>query len=550
MKAGKIVFLICIFVAFFLSANSAALAQCTCIAVGKKASADGSCMITHNDDSDTGDVRLWIIPAADWPKGATKEIVIDSHSYGDFGKYPHGNFPYKEAYGQGWVAGQMPQAPHTYRHFHCRYSFMNEKGLAMGETTCKIEGTKHAEEVKEAMMEVEGSIDIWFCMDIALKRCAKAKEAVRVIGELVEKYKWYGGTEPGNGECIVITDGDEVWIMEIYGRDLWCAVKLADEHVFVSANRFRIRNVDFKDKENVMHSPNLISYAVEKDWYDPKGEEPFRPADIYGPKRSALSSSSREWRALDLISPSLELKYDDSNSPYSLYPFSVKPDKKLTVDDVFKITGDNYEGTRFDRTKGPGSGAFGNPIPKRVNGAYGINRRTTLYGQISQVKGWLPDPIKGVVWFGYGAQDSTYPTPLNPNMKELPKFYSTGSRYKDFDINSGWWVNTRVTHLAEYCYSEAIKDIGAFREPKLEMLYHTVPKLQALAAELYKTDPNAAMNILHHFYYNNAAAMHEEWKRLGDMLLAKYNANNPRDAVPEYPDWWKKLISSEHDSNK
>ena len=99
-------------------------------------------------------------------------------------------------------------------------------------------------------------------------------------------------------------------------------------------------------------------------------------------------------------------------------------------------------------------------------------------------------------------------------------------------------------------YSEAIKDIGAFREPKLEMLYHTVPKLQALAAELYKTDPNAAMNILHHFYYNNAAAMHEEWKRLGDMLLAKYNANNPRDAVPEYPDWWKKLISNEHDSNK
>jgi len=187
MKAGKIVPLICVVAAFFLPTNSACFAQCTCIAVGKKASADGSCMITHNDDSDTGDVRLWIIPAADWPKGATKEIVIDSHSYGDFGKYPHGNFPHKEAYGEGKVYGEMPRVPHTYRYFHCRYSFMNEKGLAIGESTCKIKGTKHAEEVKKAMMEVKGSIDAWFSIDIAMQRCSKAKEAVRVIGELVEK---------------------------------------------------------------------------------------------------------------------------------------------------------------------------------------------------------------------------------------------------------------------------------------------------------------------------------------------------------------------------
>jgi len=530
---------------FLIVSSSLAYEGCTCVAVAKDASIDGSTMITHNDDSGVGDVRLWIIPAADWPEGSTKEIIVDGHSYGDFGRWPFANFPAKELYGTGFVVGEMPQVPHTYRYFHSRYSFANEKGVVMGETTCTPRGTEYADEIRKVMGEVEGKIDMWFCMDIALQRSATAREAVQVMGDLIEEYLWYGGMSPGSGECAVITDGNEVWIQEFYGLDLWCAVKLPDDQVFVSANRHRIRDVDFDDEENVMYAPNLIDFAVERGWYDPDSGEPFRPADIYGPKIST-GSNAREWRVLSILAPSLNLQYDDTESPYSLYPFSVKPDKKVSVDDIFKITGDTFKGTKFDLTKGPGSGPYGDPIPSRPGGARSVNTKSTLYGQVSQVKGWLPEPIKAVTWLGHSAMDTSYLTPLNPNMEELPKCYTTGSRYEDYDRDSAWWISTRVMHLAEYCYSEAIKDIYAFREPKMEMLYHTVPLLQEHCAEIYKVDREKALSILHNFYYNSALAMHEEWKRLGDILQGKYFINNPKKAVPSYPDWWKELIQDEY----
>jgi dipeptidase len=135
-------------------------------------------------------------------------------------------------------------------------------------------------------------------------------------------------------------------------------------------------------------------------------------------------------------------------------------------------------------------------------------------------------------------------------MIELPKFYRTGSRYEDYDRDSGWWINTRVMHLAEYCYSEAIKDIYDFREPKMEMTYHIVPLLLEHCAEIYKVDREKALNILSNFYYNNAVAMHEEWKKLGDILQGKYFVNNPKKAVPSYPNWWNELISTEQSVQK
>ena len=547
MKLRKILLVSSIVLVFLFLVVSSSLAYegCTCVAVGKDASIDGSTMITHNDDSGVGDVRLWIIPAADWPEGSTKEILVDSHSYGDFGRWPFANFPAKELYGTAFVVGEMPQVSHTYRYFHSRYSFANEKGVVMGETTCTPGGTEYADGIRKVMGEVEGKIDMWFCMDIGLQRAATAREAVQVMGDLVEEYLWYGGMSPGSGECAVITDGNEVWIQEFYGQDLWCAVKLPDDQVFVSANRHRIRDVDFDDEENVMYAPNLINFAVERGWYDPNAGEPFRPADVYGPKISK-SSNAREWRGLSLLAPSLNLQYDDTESPYSLYPFSVKPDKKVSVEDIFKITGDTFKGTKFDLTKGPGSGPYGDPIPSRPGGARSINTKSTLYGQVSQVKGWLPEPIKAVTWLGHSAMDTSYLTPLNPNMEELPKCYITGSRYEDYDRDSAWWISTRVMHLAEYCYSEAIKDIYAFREPKMEMLYHTVPLLQEHCAEIYKVNREKALSILHNFYYNSALAMHEEWKRLGDILQGKYFINNPKKAVPSYPDWWKELIHDEY----
>jgi dipeptidase len=354
-----------------------------------------------------------------------------------------------------------------------------------------------------------------------------------------------------------ITDGNEVWIAEFYGLDIWVAFKLPDDHVFVSANRARINYVDFEDNENFMYSPNLVSFAIEQGWYDPDSGEPFKPNEIYCPSKSVYSSR-REWRALDLMAPSLGL------SPHAdpdTYPLSVEPDNKLSVHDIFKIKGDYYEGTKFSLTVGPdevplydtqlAGGPWGDPI--RGSGferSIGIHR--TCYVHIGQVKGWLPDPIKGISWYGYGHPASTYLTPLWPIMKELPEFYPTGSRAETFRRDSGWWINTYTQRMAELRWNSAIQTIREFRDPVMADIYMEAAAVQEKAAKifdkhkkLYKKHgkvPRKVVKLISDFAYETAVDWHEDWKYLGDHLLTQHWAVQATRAS-RFPEWWLDLIN-------
>lgn len=493
-----------------VSANS----ECTTVSVGKDVSVDGSTIISYNSDCGGCPFHAEIIPAADWQEGDKRAIMH-----------------------RGKVQDEMPQVSHTYQYLRSCLPVMNEKGVAVGETTCPIDtNTDYGKEVKEVMRSSEGSVDYQYIFEVVLERASTAREAVEILGEIIETYKW----APIHAECINFADGDEVWIMEVYGHDLWCAFKLADDEVFVSANAARIRDIDLDDEENVLHSPNIVSFAVEQGWYDPDSGQPFRPADIYAPSRRVYSLR-RVWRALDLIAPSLNL------SPHDLeYPQTVVPDEKISVHDVFKIMGDYYQGTEFDLTKGPAAGPWGNPIrySNKGDGTWerSINMHRTNYFHISQIKGWLPDALKGVAWFGYGAPDSSYIAPLSGSMETLPAFYKIGSRWEDFRRDSGWWVNIYVQQMVELRYNEAIEDLYQFRDPKLEMLYQVIPEVQEKAAEIYPSDPDAANSLLHNFYYQNALALHESWKNLGDKLLGKYAMGYRNFKTVPYPEWWNELI--------
>ncbi|MDY6821308.1 MAG: C69 family dipeptidase, partial [Deferribacterota bacterium] len=476
-----------IFIIFFITYSLKAQSfdetydSCTTISVGKEATQNGATIITHNDDSSVADFRLWIIPEADWPENARRDIVLYSHDYVDYGKNPP-VYPEVDPSGEpvARVVGSMPQVKHTYRYLHSRYSFMNEKGVAMGETTITIDTSNdYGKEVERVMIdESEGIIDCWFAQDIALERASSAKEAVEIIGDLLNKYQWH--KQPG--ECINITDGNEVWIMEIYGRDIWVAFKLPDNAVFVSANRARINEINLSDEENVLYSPNLISFAVRQGWYDEKSGEPFRPAAIYCPNNT-IYSTRREWRVFDLVAPSLNLSTHETE-----YPLYVIPDYPLTVSDIFKITGDYYEGTEYDLSAGLAGGPWGNPI--RGSGferAIGIHR--TCYVQISEVKDWLPDPIKGISWFGYGHPATTYLTPLWAKMQKLPDFYQTGSRYEPFNPNSGWWINIYVQTIANLSWENVLNDIREFRDPLMTAQFIETEEIQNRAATIYKESP-------------------------------------------------------------
>lgn len=501
------------------------LDACTILGIGKRAMADGSTVITHNDDSTVANFPLRIVPAQDWPDGATRKIVANAHTLEG-----------------GNVLGSMPQVRHTYRHLSSRYSFMNEKGVAIAESTFSIDTTtEYGKKVRDVMWtKGDGLVDCWMAQDVALERAASSREAVQIMGRLVEEFGFLTETG-GGGETMTVTDGNETWVAEFYGRDIWAAVRIPDDHVFVAANRARIGEINLADTANVMASPKLVSFAVEQGWFDPKAGKPFVVHEIYAPD-DPVTSSRREWRVFDLVAPSLRLPPN-----LARYPFSVKPDRPLTLEDIRKIQADYYEGTPYDMTKGPAAGPWGDPYRYVNRGAKGafersINVQRTYYLHIGQVNASLPEPLRGTSWFGYGGPATSYITPLWAIMKELPAALGRGDRYGPFDRESAFWTSIYVQQMAELHFNEAIKHIQAAREPRLQMLYEVTPKVLDTAARLYGKDPEAAINLLTQFGYVNTVAWQRDWLALGDTLLAKYAMGMVDGHPVGYPQWWNEII--------
>jgi dipeptidase len=522
---------------------------CTILGVGNKAMADGSTVITHNDDSTVADFRLWKIPAADWPEGARRDIVLDGHDYIDYGNFPKSVEYQKNRTGYAMVVGQIPQVAHTYSYFHSRYSFMNEKGVAISESTGGVDRSlPNGPALIKYYSDNEGIIDCWMAQDIALERASSAREAVLIMGALIEEYGW--SNVGGGPESMTIGDGKDVWLFEAYGADLWVAIRIPDNAFTVTANRLVIMEVDPDDHANVLYAKNLFRTAVEQGWVSPSlPKNQWKLAEIYSPNNS-LYATRREWRALTLVAPKFmaENGYDSHQLRYPVY---VVPEKPLTLQDIWNIKADYYQGTEYDLTVGPAAGPWGDPIryanssstERTATWERSINMHRTCYLHIGQTKAWLPDPIKGISWYGYGAPDTAYLVPLWPAMESLPLFYKTGNRFEDFRRDSGWWVSSYVQQMAELRYSSAIKDIRAFRQPKMDMLYIVTPQVQEIAAQMYRSgNDKGALALIHNYAYQNAVAMFNEWLKLGDWLLGNYALGYNNFKTTPYPQWWNDLV--------
>ncbi len=514
-----------------LLASCASAFACTIVMVGKDATTDGSTITTHNDDSSSADFRLWVIPSMEGGEGKTRDIVIDSHNYGDYGKYPE-----VKDYGNGMLAATMDQPEDTNAYFHSRYSFINDKGVAMGESTFNIDtNTEYGKKVYDLIYgSNDGLIDCWNAQDIALERASTAREAVEIMGALTEEYDW---RDPG--ETMNVVDGNEAWIAEFYGRKLWCAVRIPSDAFFVAANRARIDDFKFDDPENYICSANFKSFAIENGLWE-EGSEKFSPAEIYAPNDAAYSTR-REWRALDLVAPSLGLDPEAKR-----FPLWVIPEKKLSVQDVFEIKGDYYQGTDYDVSLAPEAGPFGNVLEfNHIERT--INLFRTCYVMIANVKADLPDEMKCLVWYGYGAPDSTYLTPLWPSMTRIPELYTIGNRYEEFNRDSGWWTNSYVQQIATMNYMSAIQEIHAARKDKMDLQYEIVPKLQEAGAKLIAEGKvDEAKELITAYAFSNAVEWHEDWLELGDDLMGTYmwTRKDMGGKGATWPDYWKDLMKS------
>ena len=523
MKACHVLVAVCAGLAA-VSANRKAMA-CTNLLVTKGASADGSVMITYTCDGEFHP-RLQYLPAADYQPDEWLELTDWS----------------------GKSIGRVRQVPHTY----AVVGLMNEHQLAIGETT--FDGRAELE-------NPDGLLHYWTLMRLALQRAKTAREAIKVVTDLVAEYGYRD-----TGESISIADPNEAWILEMIGPGkggkgaVWVAVRVPDGEVSCHANKARIGEIRPNDPDNCVYSENVVALAIEKGYYDPKSGVPFRFCEAYCPAtpKNQRYADARVWSLLRRAAPSLNLSADYHRAVPGAnpYPFSVKPDKKLSVADVFALMRDHYEGTDIDMTKGLDAGPFGapnraRPVQWKVDGVeYAwerpISTVQTGFSFVSQSRGWLPDAVGGVYWYGL---DDTYFScyvPLYCSITALPESFTVGALNK-FSWDSAWWVFNFVGNYANLRYADMKPAIQAVQK-KLEGQFLALqPAIEKTAIELAQSDPELLRQYLTDYSISHAEMVVKRYRELGEYLITTYNDGYVQDdkgrpQEPGYPASWLREV--------
>ena len=492
--------------------------NCTVVMVGKAASADGSVFATHAADCGVCDWTFHHVPPADHQPGEMRPVYnipqIQTWPPAEGGKW---EMVKKDPSGL-----ELPQPAHTYGYIHGVFGYMNDQQVAMGESTIgnvrKLANPTPAPKFNITMLTL-----------LAMERAKTAREAIKLMGALAEKYG-YGYLD--SGEMLAVADATEVWVFEIMpvgplwkpesGKPgaVWAAQRVPDDQVAVCPNESRIGPIDPSRPDFFMASSNYMSCAIEQKLYDPKNGQPFSWKRAYSPSEGSAAQSGRRarmWRFHNLVAPSLGLKPDLANMDY---PFSVKPDQKLSVSDVMAITRDKSQGTDFDPVRGIRGGPFANP--NIFKGTRLISVSAAEYTTITQTRSWLPSPVGGIVWLAFGAQDTSCYIPLYAGITFLPPSFSAGDHW-EFNRDSARWAFDYVDFHTQAVYSEAIKDVQEAQARHEQAIISRLPEVDKEAAALFKKSPGEAAGFLTGFCLANAEEVVKAWWKLGDDLLVKYN---------------------------
>ena len=494
---------------------------CTSITLGKLATADGSVITSHTDDSHR--TRSWIdiVPPQKHKKGDVvpmfKRVQNDSLAM--------------PAYAHVRV-GEIPQVKNTNGYINTAYPSLNRKQLGIGEST--FGG-------REELQSDSGIIDCQRLCQLMLERTDNARDAIKMAGELLEEYGWND-----YGEALTIADKNEVWHFEVVGPGkgkvgaVWVAQRVPDDHVSVNVNASTIKEIDLKNKDYFIASENIFQVATDNGWYDPE-KETFRFCYAYAPEsRTSFASRRREWRVFDLLAPSLKLNPNSEN-----YPFSVKPDTLVTLEKLIEVFRDYYQGTPFDMRKNlTVSDEEGNTIMSplanphmpydanklhKINGGWGwlgertIARWYTMYATIIQLRDWLPDEIGGVEWLAMDNVASSVYVPVYGCVTDLPEEYKTPGRINGYTLKSAWWIFNRTGTLAAQRWGDMHKDVDAVWLPMQKEFIDDLKDTDQEALELYNKNPKEAVEFLNNYSNEKGSFVMDRCIELGDLLWTKYD---------------------------
>lgn len=476
---------------------------CTNFLVGKQATTDGSTFISYAADSYYLFGALYHYPAAVYPAGT----LLDVYEW-DTGK----------------PLGRIKQAAKTYNVI----GNINEHQLAIAETT--FGG-------REELVDTTGILDYGSLIYIALQRARTAREAIKVMTDLVTEYGYYS-----SGESFSIADPEEVWVLEMIGKGVgnkgavWVALRLPDDCVSAHANQARITTIPFHDKDNCMFSPDVITFAREKGYFS--GEDcQFSFSDVYNPlDYSGLRvCEARVWSFFKNVNPEMNdyITYVKGETQQRM-PLWIKPDRKLSVNDLKALMRDQYEGTEFDLTKGVGAGMFGSklrfsPLSFEVDSITYWHERPiatqqTGFSFVAQLRGWLPNAIGGILWFGMDDAASNVYVPVFCCTDRVPWcFDEKNGNLLQYSSTSAFWVFNRVSNFAYGKYLPMMSDIKK-KQQELEAGFEK--ELPRIEREAVKMNEAHARKYLTEYSVNAAEATTRAWEKLGEFLLVKFLDGN------------------------
>lgn len=505
--------------------------SCTCIMVGKDASTDGSVMTSHTCDAY---YRTWLefVPAQKFDKDTTHKVysgTMHTHT-----KWSKENVK---------VKGEIPEVKETFAYLNTAYPCLNEKQLAIGETT--ITG-------KKELVNEKGMFLIEELERVALQRCTTARQAITLIGQLIKDHGYADW-----GECITIADTKEVWQMEIFGEGkdniggVWAAQRIPDDHVGVAANLSRIGELKLKDKDHFMASENVKKVAKKMKLWD--GKKPFVFWKAFSDYEKSFTI--REYFVFNTVAPGLNLKFDAEE-----LPFSVKPEKKVDIRDVLEFFRATYDGTEWEmvknlkvdvKKKDENGNEYTDTIispsahpwmarekRKMLNGIKEdlvvrqrpIAVQYCAYSWITQLRDWLPDEVGGRLWFSFDVPRESPRIPIYAGNLNLPKSFDICGQ-DHFSRESALWAFRRANRLAMVKWGvgkEIIEPVVAEFENRA---FNEIDFIEKKAMELLKKDEENAKNgiktqlcqeFLTDYSNNFARSAIDKWWELGDELWVKF----------------------------
>lgn len=512
---------------------------CMDVMVGKGATVDGSVITSHTVDGwYDSTLCIRVIPGKKFSKGDMADVY-----YGLV----------REELDPPYVIGQIPQVSETYTYFHDAYCHANEHQLMIGETTIGQKEELSTFVGEEAIMTIEQ------LTAFALQRTDNAIDAIQEMGRLAEQYGFLPSCA-GAGECLTVTDPEEAWVFEVFSVGVgwspesgkpgavWAAQRVPDDEMVCVPNISRIREIDIDDIDYFMASTNYMQEAIDRGWYDPASGEPFIWQEAYTPLLGGWSLSS-EWVRIRLhlvyswAAPSMEW---DPYKETQTYPFSIKPEKKVSVQDVINLQRSTLTGTVFDMEANPAwlvpgpegkvvKSPFATPFPggdlrKLLNIPYHrpAARHGCSFGVVTQARsklpghtGPVPDYIGGVMWFYFDNPHTSVHIPIYVGVQDIPLSWTTFNRTQ-FSLESDRWAFMLADDLVNRRYQDAIQDLKAVRDPLQNKFLN---EQSAIDANALAKNPAQAKKYLTQYTQDCMKQATDAYWKLNWELIAKYTNN-------------------------